>query len=242
MKLSKEQLEQEKEYKIPYHHLLKKGELRGIEYFSYLDIIIRLLKEYNPEKILDVGCGDGRVAKELNKHFKNIVGVDYSRRAISFAKRFSPNVPFGVIDFTKEINKYKSKFGAVVCVEVLEHIQPQKLGMFVDNISKTLKKEGVVIVTTPTTNLKLQQKHHQHFNEKKLDYLFSKSFIKKKVIYHSNKFTNLIFFIFRGVFTNRFYDIKIKPINLTISKFYRLFVEKANESNGQRIIYVCEKK
>ena len=182
MELSKKQLKQEKEYKIPYHHLLKKGELRGIEYFSYLDIIIKLLKEYNQKTILDVGCGDGKITKELNKHFKNVVGVDYSRRAISFAKRFSPNTHFEVIDFTKEINK--SKFCAVVCIEVLEHIELRKLKVFVSNISKIIKKKGVVIVTTPTTNLKLQDKHYQHFNEKKLDCLISKFFIKNKVIYH----------------------------------------------------------
>ncbi len=239
--LSKKQLEQEKEYKFPYHHLLRRGMPRGIEYFSYLDIVIRLLKQYKNRIILDLGCGDGKGTKELSKSFKKIIGVDYSKQAISFAKAFSLNVNFKVIDFTKT-KIPKLKCDVIVCIEVMEHIKPDKLSIFIRNIANVLKKRGIVIISTPTTNLKLAKKHYQHFNEKKLDDLFKEFFHKKTVMYHSNKYAFFLFFLLRGVVTNRWYDINISLMNYILLKFYKLFVEKANRSNGLRIIYVCEKK
>ncbi|MBW2996327.1 class I SAM-dependent methyltransferase [Candidatus Woesearchaeota archaeon] len=239
--LSKEQEKQEREYEFPYHHLLKRKTARGIEYFSYLDIVITLLKKYNSKNILDLGCGDGRGTKELSHFFKRVEGVDYSERAISFAKAFSPNINFKVIDFSKEINEYNLNFDSVVCIEVIEHIKSDILKMFIRNISKVLKKKGIVIITTPTFKMRLPKKHYQHFNEEKLESLFGKEFHKNEVVYHSNKYFYFLFFVFRGLLTNRFYDFNISFINYLLFKFYKLFVEKASKSNGQRIICVFER-
>jgi SAM-dependent methyltransferase len=240
--LSKEQEKQEEEYEFPYHHLLKRNMVRGIEYFSYLDIIINVLKKTGSKIILDLGCGDGKGTKELSKFFDRLVGIDYSKRAILFAKAFSPNIEFKTFDFTEKIEIFKSSFDAVVCMEVLEHIKPNKLKIFIENISKVLKKGGTVIITTPTPNFRLEEKHYQHFTEEKLDKLFENNFNKKKVICHSKKSAYFLFFILRGIITNRYYDFNISLLNYLLFKFYKLFVEKANKSNGQRIIYVCKKK
>ncbi|MDC0376153.1 class I SAM-dependent methyltransferase [Pelagibacteraceae bacterium] len=40
------------------------------------------------KSIVDVGCGDGRITKELSETFntKKILGIDYSSKAINLAK------------------------------------------------------------------------------------------------------------------------------------------------------------
>ena len=47
-----------------------------------------VLKEYfnNKVKILDLGCGNGRLAKRFNKSIKYYLGVDFSQGMINDAK------------------------------------------------------------------------------------------------------------------------------------------------------------
>lgn len=239
--LSGKQSKQEQEYQIPYHYLFERKLHRGIHYFSYLDIVIALLKYYKNKKILDVGCGEGRGTFEISKTCKNIEGVDYSKRAIAFAQAFAPSIKFNVIDFTKSI-LMEQKFDAAISIEVFEHIPPEKLKVFVSNISKVVKKGGIFVLTTPTPNTQISKKHYQHFTEEKLDKVLNRLFKKRKVIYHSNKYWNILFIILRGFLFSRYHSINFKFLNYFLYKFYKLFVERANKANGGRIIYLCEKK
>jgi len=240
--LSKKQEIQEQEYAFPYHHLLKRKELRGIEYFSYLDTVIKLIQKQKNPFVLDLGCGDGKGTKEFKKFFKKVSGIDYSKMAISFARAFSPNIDFKVFDFTQKTNKLPPQYQIVVCMEVIEHIPPEKLENFAENIAKVLQPEGKIIITTLTTNLKVAKKHYQHFNEKKLDHLLEKYFQKEGVTYQSNKYSYFLFFLLRGILTNRYYDFNLPLINHFLSKLHKLLVEKATSKTGRRIVYIGKKK
>ena len=61
--------------------------------------------------LIDVGCGDGRLIYEAigYKKFSKLVGVDYSDKAISFAKIINNNCKFYRIDLTTNISKLKMK-------------------------------------------------------------------------------------------------------------------------------------
>jgi len=89
---------QEDLYEFPYHYIGQKIEIYKliwqIEYFSIFNIIKNILKPFSNQKILDAGCGDGRFCYEFRDQNVDIIGVDYSQRAINFAKGFNPNVDF----------------------------------------------------------------------------------------------------------------------------------------------------
>lgn len=97
---------QELQYSFPYHHLpLDQGSFWsihrtlwwGFEYLVVLDTILLFLRKVIPnpsgeERILDFGCGDGRLIVEILAKYKSlkcIVGVDISGQALAYAKAFT---------------------------------------------------------------------------------------------------------------------------------------------------------
>ena len=96
-KLSNQQAMQENKYAYPYHYIPKWDGYKfsqtinlswGYEYLSYLNFVIEKASQICFKSLLDVGCGDGRFIYELSHRFPNdrLAGLDYSRRAIDFAK------------------------------------------------------------------------------------------------------------------------------------------------------------
>lgn len=93
-------------------------------------------------KILDVGCGVG----DLVSHRENIIGVDINPCAVSYCQKKGLNARI------MEINKLpfnSNTFECVVLDNVLEHLDnPLPL---LDEISRVLKKHGVLIIGVPGT-------------------------------------------------------------------------------------------
>lgn len=163
--LSKEQSIQEEQYSFPYHYLSLYSdvhrELIHSHYLSILRTSVELLKPFTGQKLLDVGCGDGRFCFELRHENINTIGIDYSKRAIAFAKAFNPSGKFFVGDITKF--SYKNYFDIVTLVEVLEHIPPNDIEKFVASLHQLIKPGGRLLVSVPSINLPIQEKHYQHF-------------------------------------------------------------------------------
>ena len=66
-----------------------------IHSFQSMEItLIELLAPKQGEKILDLGCGTGDLAKELYDVGVNIVGVDKSKNMIAEALRKYPHIKF----------------------------------------------------------------------------------------------------------------------------------------------------
>lgn len=51
-----------------------------------------LVRSFSPEKVLDAGCGSGRVAIELARHGIEVVGVDIDASMVAEARRRAPNL------------------------------------------------------------------------------------------------------------------------------------------------------
>jgi len=238
---TKKQILQEEEYIFPYHYLFKRKLHRGIHYFSYIDMIISLLNRYKIKRnILDLGCGDGRAALELSKNFKDVKGIDYSEKAIAFAKAFSSKVDYKVLNILKE--NIQDKFDAVVCIEVIEHIDPSSLKRFIRKIVPFLKKNGILIITTPTPNMRMIEKHYQHFTKEKIDSYLPYEFEFLEDVYQTNKYWDKLFILLRGLLHTRFHSINFRLPNYLLYLFFKFLVEKANAKTGERIIYVCKRK
>ena len=113
MTLSDQQSLQEDEYELPYHYLAVSNRLLSLPekiittpiYLNYLKAVIDELRPFQGQRILEAGCGDGRFLYELLRETDNVIlhGIDYSARAISFARVFNPRVSFSVADLTKDL-------------------------------------------------------------------------------------------------------------------------------------------
>lgn len=121
------------------------------------------------EKILDIGCGIGWSSYEIAKHYpdKKVVAVDISHELLDLAKTVFPhrNVEYSKVDATSEEFIKKDQFGAVILLDVYEHIPVKSRKDFHQSIDKLLQGQGIVILTCPSIH---HQKWLQEHNPKGL--------------------------------------------------------------------------
>ena len=242
--MEKRQQVQESEYIFPYHYLdLWVDEyklVRNIPYFSYLNIVKGFLTS---GKVLDAGCGDGRFSFEIMSNLE-VVGVDYSENAISFARAFCPGIKFfrkDLVDF--DLNE---EFDFIVFIETLEHIIPEKIPDLLKSLAKHLKKDGKLLITVPSKNIPLFDKHYQHFTKdslaRTLEPYFEivelrghikKGFKRKYFNFLSNLGLLLIPFRNRVPFVKNYYSF--------LRNYFSKNLEKAKLNEAERLIAVCRK-
>lgn len=100
-------------------------------------------------KVLDVGCGNGRLVEEL-KEGVDYLGVDSSEKLIDIAKdkyRDNEKYKFQALDIF-ELDKLKEKYDYVFLVAVLQHIPSTELRIkALNKIKSALRENGEMIVS-----------------------------------------------------------------------------------------------
>lgn len=114
------------------------------------------------KKILDLACGEGYLHQILKRRFgKSVTGVDFK----GYDYGFQYNKP----DIYHDLNKYpypfgKESFDCIIAGEIIEHVySPYN---FLKELNRILKKNGILIVTTPNAC----GVHHTFENPDKTEY------------------------------------------------------------------------
>jgi 2-polyprenyl-6-hydroxyphenyl methylase/3-demethylubiquinone-9 3-methyltransferase len=95
--------------------------------------------------VLDVGCGNGALARRLADNGFDVSGVDWDPKAITIAAERIPEGSFSTCVFTEA--PPVTDFDAVVSTEVIEHLfNPNELLEFAH---RALRPGGTLIITTP---------------------------------------------------------------------------------------------
>jgi len=100
---------------------------------------------------LDIACGCGYGTHHLAKNNANkIIGVDISLDAIKFAQKYykSENLEFLTMD-ALNLKFENNSFNAVVCFEILEHLRAEDQYRFLEGLTRVLKNDGSLYVTSP---------------------------------------------------------------------------------------------
>ncbi len=112
--------------------------------------VIRILRDMNARKILDLGSGNGALCGLLANMGLEVAGVEYDKAGVELARSKHPDIPFfnlGVQDDPSEVLAACGLQDAVVSTEVIEHLfAPHLLPIFAGTL---LKKGGKLIVSTP---------------------------------------------------------------------------------------------
>lgn len=99
-------------------------------------------------RVLDVGCGNGVISRHLGRNGFSVLGIDVSEKTIETANALThlPNVRF-MKKSAEELVASGEKYDAVICSEVLEHLNDP--GSLLDVLYKSLAENGKLIVTVP---------------------------------------------------------------------------------------------
>lgn len=169
---------QEEQYSFPYHYLpqFRGGTFCqhaywswGYRYLGGMHVVMALCDEEPYDSLLDIGCGDGRFICELSQTAptKQLVGVDYSDRAIALASALNPELDYRAVDITSD-RLDGQQFDVVTLIEVIEHIPPSELPRFMEHAVSFLRPGGRLILTVPHRNNPVGYKHFQHFDSQML--------------------------------------------------------------------------
>jgi 3' terminal RNA ribose 2'-O-methyltransferase Hen1 len=134
-------------------------------------------------RVLDLGCGSGDLLADLlaDARFTEIVGVDVSTRALAAAaRRLHLDRPGALSDRQRErIRLLQSAltyrdarlagFDAAVLMEVIEHVNEERLGALADSVFGAARP-ATVVVTTPNVEHNVRYpglaagapRHHDH--------------------------------------------------------------------------------
>lgn len=124
--------------------------------------VVEVLKQSGAKRILDLGCGEGKLIRKLldetrglSPLFAEIVGMDVSQRALEIAGSRLERLPAKVrecLTFFQSSLLYRDKrlqgFDAAALVEVIEHLDEFRLAAFERTVFEFARPK-VVVITTP---------------------------------------------------------------------------------------------
>lgn len=147
----------------------------------YAEWIMDYLKPLIPKegKILDIGCGMGRLLHEAGKFTDaKLYGIDISWNAITEATKRYPKINFKVVDAEQLVGKYD----LIINSQTLEHVNdPEKIISRMKECGKRL----FITVPYPKSSLDNGVKlHYWRFEEKDFENLLDNPTIKKHGINH----------------------------------------------------------
>ena len=249
--MQKEQKIQDIEYEFPYHYVPRFRDgyighynwLWSMKYISVVDWVLDKLGKENFDSITDVGCGDGRLSRELTASFadKRVLGIDYSDKAITLAKCMNPGINYKCVDIIAEKDLDRSDI--ITLIEVFEHIPLDNCADFVEALSRMLGDKGQIFMTVPHKNKPLNKKHFQHFTFDSLDKYFGKYFEAEEIIYIEDMGLKSLFL--HRVLSNSFFVLNNQKMLDRLYAYYkknllitseprcgRLFVRYRKKNNG----------
>lgn len=97
-------------------------------------------------RIIDVGCGDGRVSRELMKSGFKVTGIDWSSKSVEHFPGFA------YVSDIRNSWPITEPFDGAICCEVLEHLQPDEARRVIAQIRSNITK-GFLITVPAHENL-----------------------------------------------------------------------------------------
>jgi SAM-dependent methyltransferase len=92
-----------------------------------LDVAVSARPPGRAARVLDLGCGDGRLAARLVEAGALVSGLDPSRAALARAREAHPDLELALPEERGTFPFPDARFDAVVCMNVLQHVADTQL-------------------------------------------------------------------------------------------------------------------
>lgn len=129
-----------------YDSAFRERERAGMHVHGEADLI----ESFRPTRVLDAGCGTGRVAMELNRRGIEVAGVDLDEGMLASALRKAPHLPWVVGDLSDVTvtgeDGSPARFDVVVVAgNVMIFLAPDTEDQVVRNLTRHLAPGGLLV-------------------------------------------------------------------------------------------------
>lgn len=237
---------QDAQYEFPYHYLpsLDKDDVLrlhrhltwGLDYITYMTFVGDLIRECEPQSLLDVGCGDGRLIHMVKVLVPHVCGVDLSERAIRFARAFNPGVDFVCAD----VITISEQYACLTLVEVLEHIADADIADFLEHLRRLIQPDGWLLLSVPTVNVPLNNKHHRHYDLDLLKTTIAPHFEVERHwwLYRRGMLERLL----RSLLCNRLYVLNSTPLLTAIWRLHKRWTYYGDAAKASHLVCLAKPK
>ncbi len=112
-----------------------------------LNLIAQKLQITSSDRVLDIGCGWGGLARFLAERFGcHVTGVNISQEQILFAQEWCRGFPVEIVD--ADYRDIRGSFTKIVSVGMFEHVGPKNYRTFMDVVYRCLDDEGLFLLHT----------------------------------------------------------------------------------------------
>jgi 2-polyprenyl-3-methyl-5-hydroxy-6-metoxy-1,4-benzoquinol methylase len=229
-------------YRFPYHYIphfdeqeipfIHRELIWGWDYLTYMHYTLDYITQniLQNQKIIDIGCGDGYLLNNLRIEGVKKFGIDLSEKAIKFAEAFNTDTIFN----NQSVYDINEQFDLVVLNEVIEHIPDNEIYQFMDQIKRIVNRNGKIIITVPSIDIPLNQKHYRHYTidqiVKELNDSRFQMVHSKKLFIQSRKLKRI-----QWLLNNRFYLIKNRSL---IKKFWEWHKKNTYETDNKKAHHI----
>jgi 2-polyprenyl-3-methyl-5-hydroxy-6-metoxy-1,4-benzoquinol methylase len=100
------------------------------------------------KNVLEVGAGDGFGSRIVSDSVKNLDLTDNEILNLKYYDKTNIKSKYFLHDFCK--SKLKKKYDGIYLLDVIEHINKKDEISFIQNITSSLNKNGILIIGTPS--------------------------------------------------------------------------------------------
>ena len=98
-------------------------------------------------RVLDVGCGEGRFAAELDSLGASVVGIDVAEEPLRRARELHPQLDLRLVEPGGDWELADSSFDVVWAGEVIEHVADT--AAWLSQVRRVLRSGGCLLLSTP---------------------------------------------------------------------------------------------
>ena len=160
-----------------------------------MERIVKVFKEKNVEKVLDLGCGSGRHLIFLAGHGFKVYGIDLAETGIKLAKDWLDkkglNADLKIGSVYKKLPYNTAFFDAVISTRVIHHARIIEIRKAIREIHRVLKPGGLIFITVRKRTPKKRRAKFMTLDSRTyvpvegdekglIHYLFNKRILKKE--------------------------------------------------------------
>jgi len=183
--------------------------------------IIDFFKERGLRRILDLGCGAGRIAVYLAQKGFEVYGIDISEEGIRKARQrlteMDLHANLKVYSMTDTLPYPDNFFDAVISTRTMHHAKIEQIRKIIEDIERILRPHGLIFISVRKSNLK-----------KKISYV--RKIAPRTFVNIEGEEKGVVHYIFnKNLLKREFRNFKIHDLWVDSKKYYCLLGELKNK-------------